>query len=37
MKKEAEAKEGKETKTQEQRDEEAIHPSRRGMVPYGRK
>jgi nucleolar protein 6 len=40
MQKEEQAKKEKETekegKTQEQRDEEAIHPSRRGRVPYGR-
>jgi nucleolar protein 6 len=37
MHKEEQAKKEKEGgKTQEQRDEEAIHPSRRGRVPYGR-
>jgi nucleolar protein 6 len=40
MRKEEEAKQEKERaapKTQEQRDEDAIHPSRRARVPYGRK
>lgn len=39
MKREEEAKYEKAMKggqTQEQREEESIHPSRRGRVPYGR-
>lgn len=38
MKKEEEAKQAKSGgKTQEERDEDAIHPSRRARVPYGRR